>query len=159
MTIGAPARLMDRFLLNTKLGRLLFRCLCWMTIGRRSLDQFRQDEEKNGWEACNLHLRDTVTQITTIVGILSTLRVISVASTDKAVFLARIGPCRERRIFNHQPPYQNSKSGRLYYPYLLHMVLLGICNFFMGDVLPATFFPSQPVIDNGRRIDSGRGAD
>jgi hypothetical protein len=111
-TNTVPARLsfMNKF--GNWLGQLIFPCLCWMTIGRKSLEQFRQDEQRNGWEACNMHLRDTVVQITTIVGILSTLRVISVVSTDMSVFLARVGPCRVRCVFDYQPSYSN----QLYYP-------------------------------------------
>jgi len=50
-----------------KLGRLVHRCICWMTLGRTSIDAFTRNAKD--WVKCNERLRDAMTQITTVVGI------------------------------------------------------------------------------------------
>jgi hypothetical protein len=67
--------------------------------------------------------------------------------TDISVFIARIDSCRVRGVFNH---HTTSSSNGLYYDSELLMVLRGICNLCVGFDLPAIFFSSQPVVDNGR---------
>jgi prolipoprotein diacylglyceryltransferase len=60
----------DTLLSKTRLGRFIFSYVCWISIGRHGLEE---DEDEKTWASTNESLRDTVRQITTIVGILPTL--------------------------------------------------------------------------------------
>jgi len=67
--------------------------------------------------------------------------------TDISVFIARIGSCRVRGVFNY---HTTSSSNGLYYDSELPMVLRSICNLCVGFDLPAIIFSNQPDVDSGR---------
>lgn len=46
---------------------LVDRMLCWTTIGESILEHFWEDMRENGWEGGNARLRNTVTEITTVL--------------------------------------------------------------------------------------------
>jgi hypothetical protein len=60
----------DTLLSNTRLGRFVFSYVCWISIGRHGL---KEHQDERSWARTNESLRSTVTQITTVVGILPIL--------------------------------------------------------------------------------------
>jgi len=58
----------DKFLSKNWLGKFVFRYICWITLGRQSLDEFKADAGKD-WKECNMRLRDAVEQITIVQGL------------------------------------------------------------------------------------------